>query len=166
MSNEEELKQEENVAEGINDNSDQSQIEELKDQLLRAFAEKENLRKRYEKTIEETKSYAVTSFAKDIISVMDNLSRALEHQPKEVSDDVRNVILGIELTKQELQNIFNKHKIKAISPSIGEKFDYNTHNAVSQIESDGEPGTIVNVMQNGYSIENRLLRPAMVTVVK
>jgi len=143
------------------------EISDLTDKMLRNAAEAENLRKRYEKQLDETKTYAIGNFAKDMISVMDNLSRALDHKPVEMSIEVQNILTGVEMTKQELTNIFTKHKMNAISPSIGEKFDYNLHSAVAQVATNDHPeGTILNIMQIGYMMDGRLLRPAMVTVSK
>lgn len=143
------------------------EISDLTDKLLRQAAEAENVRKRYEKQIEEAKIYAIGNFAKDMISVMDNLARALEHTPQELTNEMKNILTGVDMTKQELSNIFTKYKMKAISPGIGDKFDYNLHSAVSQVATnDHKEGTILHVMQIGYMIEERLLRPAMVTVTK
>lgn len=143
------------------------EISDLTDKLLRNAADAENMRKRYEKQIEEAKIYAISNFAKDMLLVMDNLSRALSHQPQEMSEDVKNIIMGVDMTKQEMKNIFTKYKMNEISPSIGDKFDYNLHSAVAQVATKDHPeGTILSVMQVGYSIDGRLLRPAMVTVSK
>ncbi|MDF2964851.1 MAG: GrpE protein [Rickettsiaceae bacterium] len=142
------------------------EIQDLKDRLLRTTAEVENTRKRYEKMIEEAKDYSITSFARDLMEVMDNLYRALEHKPTNIEDlDIKNFILGVELINNELQNSFSKYGIVRILPQVGEKFNYNIHQAVTQVPTnDFEPGMIVNVMQAGYSLKDRLLRPAMVTV--
>ena len=143
------------------------EIADLNDRLLRSAAETENMRKRYEKQIEEAKAYAINNFAKDLLSVADNLSRALEHKPAEMSKDLENVMQGVEMTRQEMKNIFSKHKMVEISPSIGEKFDYNLHYAVTQVPNSDYPvGTILELVQAGYSIGDRLLRPATVTVTK
>ena len=143
------------------------EISDLTDKLLRNAADAENVRKRCEKQLEEAKIYAIGNFAKDMLSVMDNLSRALEHKPQEMSNEVKNILMGVEMTKQEMINIFIKYKMNAISPSIGDKFDYNLHSAVAQVATNDHPeGTILSVMQAGYMIDGRLLRPAMVTVSK
>ncbi len=142
------------------------ELGEMQDKVLRGAAEVENTRRRYEKMIEETRDYAITSFARDLMGVMDNLYRALEYKPKQAEDnEVQNFILGVELINNELQNSFNKYGIVRILPQAGEKFDYNIHQAVSQMPTnDLEPGRIVSIMQAGYKIKDRLLRPAMVTV--
>lgn len=143
------------------------EIADLNDRLLRAAAETDNMRKRYEKQIEEAKAYAINNFAKDILSVADNLSRALEFKPAEMSKEVENIMQGVEMTCQEMKNIFVKYGMNEISPSIGEKFDYNLHYAVTQVPNSEHPaGTILELVQMGYSIGDRLLRPATVTVTK
>jgi molecular chaperone GrpE len=150
---------------GINILKDE--IVDLNDRLLRSAAETENMRKRYEKQIEEAKSYAINNFAKELLSVADNLSRALEFKPSEMSKEVENILEGVEMTRQEMKNIFTKYNMKEISPSIGEKFDYNLHYAVTQVPNSDYPvGTILDLVQVGYTIGDRLLRPATVTVTK
>lgn len=144
-----------------------SQIEILQDKLLRTIAESENTRKRLEKTILETRDYAIFSFAKDLLTVIDNLARALDHKPQNVSAEVGNIITGVEMTKTELVNILKKHGLEPIEPIAGDKFDYNIHHAISQIESNEQPqDSIITVMQLGYKIKDRLLRPAAVQVAK
>lgn len=141
------------------------QIEELKDKLLRQLAETENLRTRSARLIEEAKDYAIFSFCKDMVSVMDNLTRALEHVPSDISNEVKNVIEGIVMTKKELASVFQKHSLEVVDPVPGEKFDYNSHHAIAQITTDEyEADNIVNTMQVGYKIKNRLIRPAAVSV--
>ncbi len=144
-----------------------SQIEELQDKLLRTIAESENTRKRLEKLIEDARDYAIFSFAKDLLTVNDNLARALEHKPQNVDQEVSNIITGVEMTKSELSNILKKHGLEAIEPTLGEKFDYNKHHAISQVVTDKyEHDSIVAVMQSGYKLKDRLLRPAVVQVSK
>ncbi|WP_341757098.1 MULTISPECIES: nucleotide exchange factor GrpE [unclassified Candidatus Tisiphia] len=144
-----------------------SQIETLQDKLLRTIAESDNNRKRLEKSIEEAKNYAIFSFAKDLLSVNDNLARALEHKPQNMAGDISSIITGVEMTKGELTSILQKHGLESIEPSLGEKFDYNIHHAISQIVSDEhEQDSIMAVMQSGYKIKDRLLRPAIVQVSK
>lgn len=139
----------------------------LQDKLLRTIAESENLKKRLEKTITDTREYAIFSFAKDLLAVNDNLIMALDHKPKIIEGEVANIVTGIEMTKSELANIFVKHGLETIAPKLGEKFDYNIHHAVSQIESEEyQQDSIISVMQLGYKIKDRLLRPAMVQVTK
>lgn len=143
------------------------QIEELSDRLLRTVAESENLRRRYEKQIEETREYSVTAFAKDLISVVDNLDRAIKFQPQNPTTEVQNILDGVLMTHKELYSIFTKHGISPIEPKEGEKFDYNLHFAISQVDNPSyERDTIVGIMQVGYKIRDRLLRPASVSVAK
>lgn len=144
-----------------------AQIEELKDKLIRANAEIDNTRKRLEKARDEARDYAITTFAKELLNVSDNLSRALEHKPLDDSVEVTNIIAGVQMTKDELDKVFHKHHIEEIKPEIGSAFDYNLHNAISQIEHpDHEPNSVINIMQVGYRIKDRLLRPATVQVTK
>ncbi len=139
----------------------------LQDRLLRTVAESENTRKRLEKSIEDARDYAIISFAKDLLAVNDNLSRALEHKPQNIEGELANIIIGVEMTKNELTNILKKHGLESIEPLLGEKFDYNIHHAISQLESDDHDNdSIIMVMQSGYKIKDRLLRPAIVQVSK
>ncbi len=155
----------ENVAEITNL---KGQVEILQEKLLRTVAEAENTRKRLEKTITDTRDYAIVAFAKDLLTVNDNLSRALEHMLKDIRDDeVASIITGVEMTRSDLVNILKKHGLESIEPIPGEKFDYNIHHAISQIVSnEHEQDTIIAVMQVGYKIKDRLLRPAIVQVAK
>ncbi len=144
-----------------------NQIEILQDKLLRTIAESDNTRKRLEKSIEEAKDYAIVSFAKDLLSVNDNLSRTLEHKPQNMEGDLANIITGVEMTKSELTSILQKHGLESIEPLLGEKFDYNIHHAISQIVSEEyDQDSVIAVMQSGYKIKDRLLRPAIVQVSK
>lgn len=144
-----------------------SQIEVLQDKLLRTIAESDNTRKRLEKSVEEAKDYAIFSFAKDLLSVNDNLSRALEHKPQNMEGDLANIITGVEMTKGELTSILQKHGLESIEPLLGKKFDYNIHHAISQITSDEyDQDSVIAIMQSGYKIKDRLLRPAIVQVSK
>lgn len=143
------------------------QNEILQDKLLRIIAESENIKKRLEKTITDTREYAIFSFAKDLLAVNDNLIMTLDHRPQTIEGEVANIITGIEMTKGELTNIFTKHGLEPIEPQLGDKFDYNIHHAVSQIISEEyEQDSIISIMQLGYKIKDRLLRPAMVQVTK
>ena len=148
----------------------QEEVGQLKDRLLRTLAEMENLRKRSEREKAEATLYAATNFARDILSVSDNMSKALElaHADaiKDASEAMRNLIAGVEVTNRELLNVFERHGIKRIDPK-GDKFDPHLHEAMFEIPSkDHPPGTIVDVMQAGFSIGDRLLRPALVGVAK
>tara|TARA_A100001037_G_scaffold101312_1_gene92272 strand:- start:16407 stop:17147 length:741 start_codon:yes stop_codon:yes gene_type:complete len=144
-------------------------IGDLKDQLLRALADAENTRRRAQREKEDTAKYAIASFARDVLAVADNLSRALEAVPEETrasSEAMQTLFQGVELTQRELQTTMDRHGISQIDP-LGEKFDHNFHQAMYEVESaDAEPGTVVQVAQLGYVIGERLLRPAMVGVAK
>lgn len=141
---------------------------ELKDRLLRTAAELENLRKRAEREKQDAARYAITAFARDLLSVSDNLARALtslgEDERAGASEAIRNMITGVEMTERELLNVFAKHDIRRIEPK-GEKFDPNLHQAMFEVENkDLAAGTVVEVVQSGYVIGDRVLRPAMVGV--
>ena len=145
----------------------QEEIADLHDKLLRSFAESENIRNRSSKMVEEARIYSIDSFAKDLFPVLDNFSRTIEHAPKAPEGELKVIIDGVLMTKNELENVFAKHGLECISPQKGEKFDYNKHNAISQIVTDEfQAGTIVDTMQVGYKMKDRLLRPAVVTVAK
>lgn len=147
----------------------EQEITTLKDQVLRAAAEVENTRKRAQRDQEETAKYSVTGFARDLVSVAENLQRAAESIPAEARADnplLKTLAEGVDLTLRELLNIFERNGIRRVHP-LGEKFDHNTHQAVAQIETpDTAPGMVVQVLQAGYVIHDRLLRPAMVAVSK
>jgi molecular chaperone GrpE len=142
----------------------------LKDRLLRTLAEMENLRKRTEREKAEATLYAASNFARDILNVPDSLSRALAAVPpqeREKADEaVRNLLAGVEVTERELLNVFQRHGIRRIDPE-GEKFDPHLHQAMFEVPNDSvPPGTVVQVVQPGYAIGERLLRPALVGVSK
>ncbi len=141
---------------------------QLKDQLLRALDDTENLRRRAEREREDTSKYAVATLARDVLSVADNLRRALEAMPAEQApnDATRNLLTGVEATERELLSIFERRGIKRIDP-LGERFDPNFHQAMFEVPNSGQQaGTVVQVLQPGYIIHDRLLRPALVGVAK
>ena len=136
--------------------------------VLYARAETQNVRRRLEKDVQDARNYGATSFARDILSVADNLSRALDHVPEELreSDKAKNFIAGIEATMREIDKVFGQNGITRIAAK-GMPLDPNQHQAMMEIPTDeAEPGTIVQEMQAGYMIKDRLLRPAMVGVAK
>ncbi len=147
----------------------ESQLAELKDQLLRARAETENVRRRAARDKEDASRYAIANFARDMLSVADNMARALEAVPEEDrsgDSPMASLAQGIEMTERELLAALDRHGIKKIEP-MGEKFDHNLHQAMFEMPDDSAaPGTVVQVMQAGYVIADRLLRPAMVGVAK
>jgi molecular chaperone GrpE len=143
---------------------------ELKDRLLRALADAENTRRRAERDRHDASQYAVTKFARDILAVADNFARAIEACPAEAkesaSPQVKAVIEGVEATERQLLATLEQHGVKQIDTSDG-KFDPNFHQAIAEVSGEGKPpGSIVNVVQTGYVIGDRLLRPAMVTVAR
>jgi len=146
----------------------EAEVARLKDQLLRALADTENVRRRAEREREDTSKYAVATLARDVVSVADNLHRALESLPTDEApnDATRNLLAGIEATERELLAIFERRGIKRIEP-VGERFDPNFHQAMFEVPNSGqEAGTVVQVLQPGYLIFDRLLRPALVGVAK
>jgi molecular chaperone GrpE len=147
----------------------QTEVAGLKDQLLRAMAETENTRRRAQKEREDTSRFAIATFAKDLLAVADNLRRALEAVPAEAreKDEVmKSLAVGVEATERQLLGAFDRNGIKKLEP-MGEAFDPNFHQVMFEIEDTGKTvGTIVQVLQAGYTIHGRLLREAMVGVAK
>jgi molecular chaperone GrpE len=140
----------------------------LKDQALRALAEVENMRRRAERDREDANKYAISSFARDLLSVADNLNRALAAVPADHAGDetVKNLIAGVEATERELLAAFERRGLTRIAP-MGEKFDPNFHQAMFEVPDNSHPvGTVVQVLAPGWVIHDRLLRPAMVGVSK
>ena len=142
----------------------------LKDQLLRALADVENMRRRTERETETARKYGHTGFARDLVGAIDNLARAIEAAPKAdeapSAEALDGLITGIEMSWTEIQTTMERHGIRRISPK-GEKFDYNFHQAMFEMpHAELAPGTVVEVVQHGYVLHDRLLRPAMVGVAK
>lgn len=145
-----------------------AEIAELKDRALRALAEAENTRRRAEREKKDASAYAVTSFARDMLQVADNFSRAIQALPADVREQaapqLKAVIEGVEATDRQLMATLERHGIKQIDTANG-KFDPNLHQAIAEVPGRGKPaGSIVDVVQAGYQIGERLLRPAMVTI--
>jgi molecular chaperone GrpE len=147
----------------------EAEVASLKDQLLRTLAETENIRRRAQREREDTAKYAVSSFAKDLVSVADNLRRAVEAvtpEQREQDEALKNLLVGIEATERQLLAAFDRGGIKKME-ALGEPFDPNFHQVVFEVENTGKPGgTIVQVLQDGYTIHGRLLREAMVGAAK
>ena len=145
------------------------EITDLKDQLLRSLADSENLRKRTIKEIADAKKYSHISFLRDLVPSVDNLQRALNAVPddkSQLSEPIKNLIIGLEIVEKEIINTFDKHNLKAISP-LHEKFDYNLHQAMYEVPTnEKDPGYVVEVSQKGYLLFDRLVRPAMVGISK
>ena len=150
------------------DNNAQDEVKDLKDQLLRTLAENENLRKRTAKEIEQIKKYGHISLLRDFLNVVDNLERAVQSSSSENQSQsgVKNLIDGIEIVLKEMRSLLDKNQIKKIEP-LHERFDYNFHQAMFEApSSDYEEGLILEVVQPGYILHDRLIRPAMVGVSK
>jgi molecular chaperone GrpE len=146
----------------------ENQLAEAKSAVMYAQAETQNVRRRAEKEAQDAKAYAATGFARDVLSVADNLSRALAAIPAELKGDekFKGLVTGLEATGRELESVFGRHGITKIV-ALGEALDPNRHQAMMEMPSaDAEPGTIVQEIQSGYMIRDRLLRPALVGVAK
>jgi molecular chaperone GrpE len=144
--------------------------DEMKDRLLRTLAEMENLRRRTEREVVDARSYAVTNFARDILNSADNIRRALESVPADARADAegafKGLIEGIELTERDLAKTLERHGVKVVEPK-GQRFDPNRHQAMFEVPDAEVPnGTVVQVVQSGYVIGDRTLRPALVGVSK
>jgi molecular chaperone GrpE len=146
-----------------------AKIAELKDQNLRALAETENVRRRVQRDRDEALKFATTGLAKDLLPVADNLRRALDAIPKdalEKDEALRNFATGVEMTERLLLAALERHQIKRIE-ALGQKFDSNLHQAMFEVPGSGQPaGTVVQVLEAGYTIHDRLLRPALVGIAK
>jgi len=141
----------------------------IKDQLYRAAAEMENTKRRAQRDVEQANKYGALGFMRDLTTPLDNMQRALDTAPQErdgLDETYKNILIGLEMTVQEVTKIMEKHGVKIISPE-GEKFDYNLHQAMFEVPTqEAEPGTVVTVAQSGYVLHDRLIRPAMVGVAK
>ncbi len=146
-----------------------SEIQKYKDNWIRAAAEIENVKRIAKQDIEKAAFYSIEKFAKDLVMVFENLCRAsdiISDEDVKTDPKLQNFKEGIELTKQEMLSTLERNNVKRIHPPKGEKFNHNLHQAISQIESDQEAGNIIEVVQAGYIIKDRLLKPAMVVVSK
>ncbi len=145
----------------------EAELANTKDQVLRAMAETQNIKKRAEREVKASSIYAVERFAADMLSVSDNLARALQTIDEKargaLGDNAKNLLEGLELTEKDLIAVFARHGIKSV-PGQGSKFDPNVHQAVAQIPSDEAKGDVAQVMQNGFTLGDRTLRAAMVAV--
>ena len=147
----------------------ESEEEELRNQLLRAMADNENLRKRTEREVAAAKKYGPYSFVRDLLASLDNLEKAISLIPEnkdEMDETLKNILIGVDMTGREVASVLERHGISKINPD-GEKFDYNFHQAMFEVPTNEvEPGTVVQVVQLGYLLHDRLIRPAMVGVSK
>jgi molecular chaperone GrpE len=147
----------------------EGELAETKDKLLRALAETENIRRRAQRDSDDARKYAASKFAGDMLDVADNLRRALASvEGVTVQDDhIKALVEGVAATERALLSAFERHGIKRIEPQLGERFDANAHEAMFEVPNTGQPGgSIVQVVQPGYRMHDRLLRPAMVGVAK
>ena len=143
-------------------------LAEAKQETLYARADTQNVRRRLEKDVADARTYAATGFARDILSVADNLSRAVDSIPEALREDekFKGLVAGIEATQRELTKVFGLHGVERIA-AMGLPLDPNLHQAMMEVPTgDAEPGTVIQEMQSGYTIKDRLLRPAMVGVAK
>jgi len=158
-------------AQGDEAESDDTSAEllELKDQLLRMAAEAENVKKRAALDVQKARDFSIESFARDIVEVLENLYRASEAITDEMAAEnaaFKAVKDGVEITQKEMLNVFERHHLKRVNP-VGEPFDHNLHQAMAQVEDASvDANTVVQVIQAGYTLKGRLLRPALVNVSK
>lgn len=146
------------------------ELADMKDRLLRTLADMENMRKRTDREVADARVYGISTFARDILGVADNMHRAMQALDDELranaDDAVKALLDGVELTERELMNVLEKHGVKKLEP-LGQKFDPNRHQAMFEMADASVPsGTVVQVMQAGYTIGERVLRPALVAVSK
>jgi len=146
------------------------EVAESRDKMLRTLAEMENLRKRTSREVADARTYGITGFARDVLEIADNLQRALDAVPAEAraaaDPGLKALIEGVELTERSLLNALEKHGVRKLDP-VGEKFDPNFHQAMYEVPDASVPaGTVVQVVQAGYMISERVLRPALVAVSK
>lgn len=138
----------------------------LKEQALRYAAEAENTKRRAERESNDARAYAIQRFARDLLDASDNLARAVAHAPKDNQDPVvANFVLGVEMTEKALQSAFERNGLKRVAPARGDRFDPNLHQAMTeQLADDLPPGSVLTVMQAGYELFGRIVRPALVVV--
>ena len=143
-----------------------AEVAALKDQALRIAADAENARRRGEREANDARAYAIQKFARDLIDAADNLSRAVQHAPKDAADQqVKTLVLGVEMTEKALQTAFERNGLKRIDPVRGDKFDPNQHQAMmEQPDAELPPGSVTMTAQPGYELYGRIVRPAMVAV--
>jgi molecular chaperone GrpE len=148
----------------------EAEVAVLKDKLLRALADVENMRRRNERDVTEARAYAITGFAREMLEIADNFGRAVASIPEEARREgglLQNLAEGVEQTERQLHGVFDRHRIARVEPQLGERFDHTRHQAMFEVETpDLLPGTVAQVMVPGYTIGDRLLRPAMVGVAK
>ncbi|MDO9222877.1 MAG: nucleotide exchange factor GrpE [Caulobacter sp.] len=158
----------ETAEEAAADDNDVLRVENaaLKDQLLRYAAEAENTRRRAEREANDARAFAIQKFARDLFAVADHLSAATTHAPRDFDDQaVKNFVVGVEMTQKELSSVFERNGLKKIEPEKGGKFDPHQHQAMMEAPGEGvAPGAVIKVLQPGYELFGRIVRPAMVVV--
>jgi len=144
----------------------QAEIAGLKEQVLRVAADAENVKRRAEREANDSRAYAIQTFGRDLLGVADNLQRALEHAPRDSQDaQVKNLVVGLEMTEKALLQAFERNGLKRVEPIRGAKFDPHMHQAMmEQPADDVGPGAVLQVLQAGYELYGRIVRPAMVVV--
>ena len=145
----------------------QEEITALKDKCLRSYAETENIRRRSDKELQDARKFSITGVVKDLVNVIESLYRSTEHITEEDKEDekVKKVVEGIELTRKELMSVLSKNNVKRVVPKVGDVFDHTVHQAISQIADNDHPkNSIIKIIQAGYLIEDRLIKPALVLV--
>lgn len=146
----------------------ETKVSDLNDKLLRTLAELDNVRRRSREELEKSAKFAISNFASDLVLVAENFFLASDNAPKEEIEKnaaIKNYADAVVMTQKELLKVLEKNQVKRIYP-INQKFDHNFHEAIAQIESDAEEGTVLQVIQAGYAIADRLIRPALVAVAK
>ena len=165
----EELEEDENKGSEARIAELENELANLKDRSLRALADAENTRRRSEREVMDAKKYGSSNLVKDLLNVSDNLHRALEaagEDVKELDEAVKNLVVGVQMVEKEMLDVFEKHGVTKLQP-VGEKFNHDFHQAMYEVEDSDQPtGTIVELLQPGYVMHDRLLRPAMVAVAK
>jgi len=143
-----------------------AEVQAAREQALRGLAEAENTKRRAEREVNDARAYAIQKFARDLLDAADSLGRALQHSPKDVEDpQVKNLILGVEMTEKALLTAFERNGLKRVAPDKGTKFDPNLHQAMmEQADPELAPGSVVMLAQPGYELFGRIVRPAMVAV--
>lgn len=145
----------------------EEQVTQVQEQILRTLAESENIKRRTAKEVEDAKKFAVSNIAKDLINVVENLYRSTEHVTEESlkNEEVKKIYDGIKITQNEFISILGKYGVERILPNPGDPFDHNHHQAISTLKDDIHPqNTVINVIQAGYILKDRLIRPAMIVV--
>lgn len=147
-----------------------ARLAEAEDRWKRALAEIDNLRKIKDRDVEEARKLGITRFARDLLDVADNLGRALQAVPESAQDgnpELKSLLQGVEMTQRALFSVFERHQIRSVRPALGERFDPARHQAMFEVETaEQEPGTVAQIVQDGYVVADRLLRPALVGVAK